>query len=111
MDREKQKISHPYYKKIYFDILTKKYPDKLNECNKILSKEELSVLDIIQLNQKIFGNDEIFSENQRLRSYDYESIVKILNYQKKNKLSNTQLSIHFKMSRNTIAKWKSKFKV
>jgi len=111
MDREKQKISHPYYKKIYFDILTKKYPDKLNECNKILSKEELSVLDIIQLNQKIFGNDEIFSENQRLRSYDYESIVKILNYQKKNNLSNTQLSIHFKMSRNTIAKWKSKFKV
>lgn len=111
MDRKKQKISQPYYKKIYSDILTKKFPEKVNECKSILSKKELSILDIIQLNQQIFGYNEIFSDNQRLRSYDNQSIVEILEYQKKYNLNNTQLSIHFKLSRNTIAKWKSKFKV
>ncbi|SHM16333.1 hypothetical protein SAMN05444360_108184 [Chryseobacterium carnipullorum] len=111
MKKGKHEVNPPYYKKIYSDILAKKFPDKLNECESILSKKQLSVLDIIQLNQRIFGNHEIFSENQRLRSYDDPSILKILNYQKKHNLNNTQLSIHFKLSRNTIAKWKSKFKV
>ncbi|MGN7863545.1 helix-turn-helix domain-containing protein [Chryseobacterium sp.] len=110
MNKEKQKVTPPYYKKIYSDILVKKFPDKLNECKSILSKGQLNVLDIIQLNQRIFGNSEIFSENQKLRSYDDQSILKILNYQKKHNLNNTQLSIHFKLSRNTITKWKSKFK-
>lgn len=111
MDRKKQKISQPYYKKIYSDILTKKFPEKINECKSILSKKELSVLDIIQLNKQIFGYKEIFSDNQRLRSYDDQSIVEILEYQKEYNLNNTQLSIHFKLSRNTIAKWKSNFKI
>ncbi|GAA5082571.1 hypothetical protein GCM10023210_00020 [Chryseobacterium ginsengisoli] len=111
MDREKQKISQPFYKKIYSDILSRKFPEKMNECKSILSKKELSVLDIIQLNQKIFGYNEITSDNQRLRSYDDQSILKILEYQKEYNLNNTQLSIHFKLSRNTIAKWKNNFKI
>ncbi|WP_117590729.1 helix-turn-helix domain-containing protein [Chryseobacterium sp. FH2] len=104
-------MRQPYYKKIYSDILTKKFPGKINECQSILSKEELSVLDIIQLNERIFGCHEISADNQRLRSYDNQSISKILEYQKKYDLNNTQLSIHFKLSRNTIARWKSKFKI
>ncbi|PTT39776.1 transposase [Chryseobacterium sp. HMWF028] len=111
MDRKKQKITQPYYKKIYTDILTMNFPEKIDECNSILSKEELGVLDIIQLNQRIFGSEEFSSENQRLRSYDDKTIIQILEYQKKNGLSNTQLSNHYKLSRNTITKWKSYFKV
>lgn len=111
MDRKKQKITQPYYKKIYMDILTMNFPEKIDECNSILAKEELCVLDIIQLNQRIFGSEEISSENQRLRSYDDETIIQILKYQKKNGLSNTQLSNHYKLSRNTITKWKNYFKV
>lgn len=111
MDREKQKISQPYYKKIYSDLLTKKFPNKISECKSILSKQELSVLDIIQLNQLIFGHYEVSADNQRLRSYDDESILRILEYQKKNNLNNSQLSLHFKLSRNTIAKWKSSFNI
>lgn len=110
MDRKKQKITPPFYKKIYSDILAKKFPDKINEFEALLSKDYLSVLDIIQLNQRIFGSEEIFTENQRLRSYDDPSIFKILEYQRKYKLNNTQLSNHFKLSRNTIAKWKRRFK-
>ncbi|CAI8771427.1 helix-turn-helix domain-containing protein [Chryseobacterium sp. IT-36CA2] len=111
MDRKKQKIEQPYYKKIYTDILQIKFPEKIDECQSILSKEKLGVLDIIKLNQKIFGIEEISSENQRLRSYDDETIIQILEYQKKYKLNNTQLSNHYKLSRNTITKWKSCFKI
>lgn len=111
MDRKKQKITQPYYKKIYTDILTMKFPEKIDECNSILSKEELGILDIIQLNQRIFGSEEISSENQRLRSYDDETVIQILEYQKKYRLNNTQLSNHYKLSRNTITKWKIHFKV
>ncbi|MBB6369117.1 helix-turn-helix domain-containing protein [Chryseobacterium shigense] len=111
MDREKQKITQPYYKKIFTDILTQKFPEKIAECQPILSKNELNVLDVIQLNQQIFGSDEISSDNQKLRSYDDEAIIKILEYQKKYKLNNTQLSNHYKLSRNTVAKWKNSFKI
>ncbi|KAB1231619.1 transposase [Chryseobacterium viscerum] len=111
MDREKQKITQPYYKKIYSDILIRKFPEKIDDCQSILSKGELNVLDIIQLNQRIFGCHEVSSDNQKLRSYDDYSIVKILEYQKKHNLNNTQLSLHFKLSRNTITKWKNNYEV
>lgn len=98
----------PHYKKIYTDILERKYPDKKNECKVLLGKEHLSVLDVIQLNKQIFGlpnaKTEIF--NQKHRSYSQSDIVEILDYQKKNGLNNVQLALHFKLSRNTVAKWK-----
>ncbi|MFP3594254.1 helix-turn-helix domain-containing protein [Chryseobacterium sp. SIMBA_038] len=111
MDRKTQKINPPNYKKIYADILAKKFPHKVKDCTSILLKEELSFLDIIKLNQRIFGYNEISSINQRLRSYDNQTIIEILNYQKTHKLNNSQLSLHFKLSRNTIAKWKMHFAV
>jgi hypothetical protein len=103
----------PNYKKIYTDILERKYPDKKDECQELLKKENLSVLDIIKLNQKIFGlpDEESESFNQKLRSYTEIEILEILNYQKKNMLNNIQLANHFKLSRNTVTKWKKLFSV
>ncbi|WP_169236695.1 hypothetical protein [Chryseobacterium antibioticum] len=49
-------------------------------------------------------------KNQRLRSYDEASIREILDYRSKNKLTNTETGNHFKISRNTIARWRSFFK-
>ncbi|AYN02343.1 helix-turn-helix domain-containing protein [Chryseobacterium sp. 3008163] len=102
------KKSIPDYKRIYNDIIIKEFPDKRNCCLRLLQKESLSVVDIIELNEKIFGipDKEIFIANQKHRSYRETDILKILDYQKKNKLNNTQLAIHFKLSRNTVAKWK-----
>ena len=34
------------------------------------------------------------------------TILEILQYQKNNNLNNNQLADHFKLSRNTITKWK-----
>lgn len=98
--------TNPDYKRIYSDILTIKYPHKISECEGILSKKTVSVLDVIKLNTIIFGS---FKDNQKHRSYDKATIFEILNYQKKNKLNNSQLALHFKLSRSTIAKWKKHF--
>ncbi len=107
MDRKIQSL-RPDYRRIYTDIINKKSPDKRIECENLLSKEELSVLDILELNRRIFGdkNKDIKMTNQKFRSYRESDILQILDYQRKNNLNNIQLANHFKTSRNTIAKWK-----
>lgn len=105
---------YPNYKLIYTDIINEKYPEKIDN-QRIASKiDNLStVMDILELNKLIFGETHLPTayKNQRLRSYDENSVLKILDYQKKNKLNNTQVANHFKMSRNTLAKWKNIYKV
>lgn len=112
MDKQIQKII-PDYKLIYSDILTKRYPGKKERCENILSKDFITILDVIRLENIIFNQlrkeDVIF--NQKLKSYDTETIREILDYQEKFKLTNTQLALHFKLSRNTVSKWKKRFAV
>lgn len=89
-------------------MIAAKYPEKSGVCSKILKKNTLHVLDVIMLNG--FLTDHSLTEkdkmNQKLKSYDQETIFKILEYQKKYQLNNIQLARHFKMSRNTVTKWK-----
>jgi len=107
------KNSKPDYKIIYSDILHQKFPDKKTECQSFLEKETLSVLDILELNDKIFGapDKQSFISNQKHRSYNKSDIVQILKYQKKHKLSNNQLANQFKLSRNSVTRWKKMFLV
>lgn len=103
------KNSQPDYRIIYTDILAKHYPKKISECERLLAKSKLSVMDIVELNKRIFGAS--YKTNQKYRSYRKSDILKILNYQKKHKLNNSQLANHFKLSRNTVAKWRKLFVV
>lgn len=97
----------PNYKKIYTDILNRKYPEKEQACAYILNKPEIDTLDVIELNKLIFSEKKRNArKNQSFRSYDEQTVEKILNYQKENHLNNIQLASHFKLSRNTVAKWK-----
>lgn len=104
-------MKHPNYKKIYADMITMKFPDKQEICRSILDKSKLSTIDIIDLQKKIFGinNISMGQFNQRYKSYDKSTILKILDYQKKNGLNNNELARHFNLSRNTVAKWKKLF--
>lgn len=109
MDQQIQKVtSRPDYHRIYSDIIKLKYPEKERYCQHLLATQYLSALDIIQLNNIIFSDlgKESLIFNQKHRSYDESTILQILDYQKKNKLSNTQLANKLNMSRNTIAKYK-----
>lgn len=69
-------------------------------------------MDVLILNELIFGNKakESIGINQKYKSYDSQTIHKILNYQRNQGLSNVELANYFKISRNTIANWKKKFK-
>jgi len=109
MDRQIQKINTtPDYHRIYSDILQLKYPEKEKYCQTILSKKQLSVLEVIKVNDIIFSQQkkENLALNQMHRAYNEQVILQILNYQKRNNLNNTQLALHFKLSRNTVAKWR-----
>lgn len=99
------------YKMLYTDIIAKKHPEKMIECDNLLNKQHLSVVDILLLNKKIFGESKStdFRLNQKFKSYSKQDIVHILDYQKKHALNNTELANKFKTSRNTIAKWKKIF--
>lgn len=115
MDRKIQqskfRINAPDYRKIYTDMIEMKYLDKRRKCETVLSKAKLSMMDIFELEKIIFETNGVpdEKENGKFRAYDDESILQILTYQKKNKMTNTDISNHFKISRNSIAKWKKLF--
>ncbi|WP_228439982.1 helix-turn-helix domain-containing protein [Chryseobacterium phocaeense] len=105
------KPTRPDYKRIYEDLIKIKFPDKEAKCIRILRKKKLSELDIINLERIIFGklSHEESSKNKRHRSYDKAVIFKILKHQKIHGLTNTELAVHYGLSRNTVAAWKKRF--
>ncbi|MDR6921248.1 transposase [Chryseobacterium sp. 2987] len=107
-----EKYIKPNYQKIYSDIITRKYPDKEEKCRFILTKKDLSVMDVIKLNKLIFTKDvmqDTLISNQKHRSYDKQTILQILKYQKENNMNNSELARHFSLSRNSVAKWRRIF--
>ncbi len=105
-------MSQPNYKRIYTDMITLNYPDKLTDCKSILNKSNLTTIDVINLQKKLFGSENISvgQSNQRFKSYDESTIIKILKHQNKQGLNNTDLAKHFNISRNTVSKWKKLYK-
>lgn len=107
-------IKGPDFQKIYSEIIKIYYPEKEKECSFYLNRSLWSSLDVITVNNILFSqksSKEVLEFNQKHRAYDEKTIKKILKYQKTNKLNDTQVSIHFKLSRNTLLKWKRNFSV
>ncbi len=101
-------MNAPNYKQIYKELL-KKYGIKVDtDIQKILRKKQLNSLDVIFLNQKIVKKQQLCdkSRNAQLRSYDKESIDYILNYLELHKMTIADVAKKFKISRNTIGRWK-----
>lgn len=99
----------PNYKKIYLDLVRKKFPEKEALLDSFLEKESISRLDVIEINDKIFNKPHNQEVNQRLRSYTESDIKSILTFQKDYDLKNVELAHHFNLSRNTVTKWKRIF--
>ena len=114
MDSEVQKkhniSERPDFERIYRELAEKKNISK--PLGHLFSEQKIwDSLDVIDTNQYLFENSlkDVQKFNQRLRSYDESSIKKILKYQQKHKLNNSQVMLKFKISRNTISKWKKLF--
>lgn len=87
-----------------------KFPEKENVCRPFLQKQLLTELDVIKLENIIFGKAMCKSNsNKKHRSYDKSTILKMLDFQKQKNLNNLQLAKHYGLSRNTVAKWKKMF--
>lgn len=99
------------YKALYTDMINKKFPEKTRLCQNILKKKKVSVLDAIKMNDLLFPQKSLEDEqfNQKHKSYMEDDIMKILDYQRKHNLTNTQIALKYKLSRNTVAKWKKIF--
>ena len=105
---EKKVSLIPNYKLIYMDYLTQKHPSFISVVMDILTKESLSIYDVMTIEKRL--EPLIGKDNYReFRAYDRKTIFKILDYQKKHKLNNSELGKHFNLSRVTIAKWKKMF--
>lgn len=61
-------------------------------------------IDVLKVNESLLDKSTT-KEDARLRSYTEMDIHYILQYKKENHLNITQTATHFKMSRNTLAKW------
>ncbi|MDO5635629.1 MAG: helix-turn-helix domain-containing protein [Myroides sp.] len=94
----------PNYHKIFSDIMAEEMlsVEKSIKCKKILSKAEISDLEVLNLNYLIFGE----SDDNKHKSYNDETITFIMSYQKEHHLTNQQISKLFHISRNTISSWK-----
>lgn len=98
----------PNYTKIYHDLLLEEYPEKLKDGKVKELLQNLNTSDeVIKFNEKLFEQSKESQENnQKLRTYDKETMMKILTYQKQHGFSSNYISKKYKISRTTLAKWK-----
>ena len=50
------KKNRPLYRQLYADMIRDKYPEKAALCAKFLQKKEWIALDVIQINEILFGS-------------------------------------------------------
>jgi|SRR5690606_9923997 len=113
MDTKIQKriiVNKPDFGRIFCEIAQKNNFSE-SKINEMSAQKKWNSLDVIKMNEKLFGNTAInnLNFNQNHRAYDEESIKEILNYQKKYDLNNSEMMRMFRISRNTIVKWQKLF--
>jgi aryl carrier-like protein len=100
------------YKEIYLNLISEKFPKKLEDPKVMWKLEHLdSALNIIELNDLLFhnGKREINITDSRLRSYTQDEIIRILKYQEQYKKSNTDIINKYGMTRATLNTWRKRF--
>lgn len=105
-------MNRPFYHKLYADMIRDKYPHKESLCSHFLQKEHWTALDVIQVNELLFGVEKKQADVRKdmmHRAYDVASIKQILHYQQKNQLTNNDIAAKFGLSRNTLARWRRLF--
>lgn len=104
------------YKNIYTDLIYEsKYIDTVSQTFLQSQINQIKTFrDVLRINQELRKGKQLNQDdlkiNQQLKSYDKNMILNILEEQKKFGLTNLDISKKYKMSRNTIAKWRRVFK-
>ncbi|WP_415325724.1 helix-turn-helix domain-containing protein [Chryseobacterium sp. MMS23-Vi53] len=97
--------------KIYQDMLKQEHPDKLQDPKiQSLLKNLKTTEDVLNFNELVFKHTkESLRNNQKLKTYDKKTMLKLLQYQKKHGFSTSFMSKKYKISRTTLAKWRKTF--
>jgi Transcriptional regulator containing PAS, AAA-type ATPase, and DNA-binding domains len=101
----------PNYTKIYQDMLKEKAPDKLKDPEIKRQLKKLNTTEnVLSFNEKVFKQSkESLLHNQKLKTYDKQTILKLLHYQEKHGFSTSHMSKKYKISRTTLTKWRKTF--
>src|SRR5690606_26634771 len=88
----------PDFGKIFREMAERKKLPEL-ERKRIAEQKEWNSLEVIKTNEELFAkrSKENLKFNQQHRAYDESSIKKLLEYQKRNKLNNTEMIKQFKL--------------
>jgi hypothetical protein len=100
------------YKKIYLSIIEQNFSDMLNNSEVMYKLNNLKTsIDILEFNKYLYElNNQKTDLDFRLKSYMEEDILKILRYQIKHKMSNSEISQKYRISRTTIITWRRRYK-
>lgn len=102
----------PNYSKIYRDMLQSEHPEKLKDPKIQRQLKKLNTTeDVLKFNEKLFQQSKENQENnQKLKTYDKKTILKLLQYQDKHGFSTSYMSKKYKISRTTFLNWRKLFK-
>ncbi|MFP3833509.1 helix-turn-helix domain-containing protein [Chryseobacterium sp. SIMBA_028] len=92
-------------------MLKLEYPDKLKDpkIKELLGKLDTTE-DVLKFNERLFRpSREGQKNNQKLKTYDKKTMLKLLQYKKKHGHSTSYMSKKYKISRTTLTKWKLMF--
>ncbi|MDR6516248.1 hypothetical protein [Chryseobacterium camelliae] len=101
----------PNYVKIFTDMLKEYDPEKLNDPKIQRQLRNLNTSeDVLNFNEKVFQQSkEMQKSNQKLKTYDRKTMIKLLKYQQKHGFSTSYMSRKYKISRTTLSKWRKNF--
>ena len=101
----------PNYTQIYHDMLQIDHPEKLQDPKIMDLLQNLRTTDdVLNLNKKLFKpSKDNQRDNQQLRSYDEQTILKLLRYQRRHGFSISYMSKKYGISRTTLSKWNKIF--
>jgi|SRR5690606_483767 len=100
----------PDFGRIFQEIAQKKEHSE-SLIGHIAGIKEWNSLNVIKTSEKVVEkpDGENLKLNRTHRAYDEQSVKEILKYQKINNLNNSEMMMLFKVSRNSISKWKKMF--
>lgn len=103
IDKESKKhlkIQQVNYKALYRDIVCDLNIENISLIDSI--NEISNYSDVKAVDESIFDNEY---SNQEFKSFDEHMIKKILQEQREYSLTNSQIALKYRLSRNTVAKW------
>jgi transposase len=114
LEKIKFSINKVRYKKLFRDMILDSSNLTITQKNKFLKKVEAlsNIRSVMRLSKELepyLERTHVSSKRGSLRAFDKAFILKVLREQKKKSLSNSDIRRKYKLSRNTIAKWKKLF--